>query len=164
MMILSPNFALITASYFNPIVVPVNEICSILLWLVSADLSISDMDIWLAIFLPYRVVSDGFGILPRYDLKRGIYAILFLAISFFLSQFYQFDCMRFHFVWSIFDQLFCLHFFQFVLSRFPHYYYYLYLRCNKLIEDITLYYFYSHFSFPVKLDRHYRWFHCWQCS
>ena len=82
--ILLLNCALPIRRSFNLIVTAGNNRYSILLRLVSVDLSVSKMDIWLALFLPNEVVHYDVGRLSRLALKWGLYAIWFLAISFCL--------------------------------------------------------------------------------
>ena len=60
-MSLSPNFALTVLRYVDPIVVADKNRCTILVQFMTADLSVSKMDIFLAVVLPNLVVSDGVG-------------------------------------------------------------------------------------------------------
>ena len=64
-MILLTNYTLPITSSLNPIVASDNEICSILVQLVSTDLYFVNMDICLAVFLPKKVVNDYIGKLSR---------------------------------------------------------------------------------------------------
>ena len=60
-MSLSPNRALIITRNFNPIVITDNKRCYILVRLVSTNFSVVNMYVFLAVFIPNGVYSDGVG-------------------------------------------------------------------------------------------------------
>ena len=83
-MSLFPNRALPIVIYFDPKVVSNNKIFSILVRFLSIKSFVANMDIFLAVFIPNVVVSDGIGILWRQSFKLRMNEVWILSISFCL--------------------------------------------------------------------------------